>query len=307
MKNRIDWSDAEEVSPLSEERQKPQIDWSQAQEAFPDDQRRTGGALDFLGGTLLGGFQGLSDLGASIAHSPSELYNIFTGKQLYETPKPNFRKSYPESMLGHTAAETMETMAPFALPGLGFGGDIARGLSSIYKGARSLPLTSKMAARPLEEAKRLVTERGLGGFNVPEELLKDAMKYLPHGGKTLAYKELLKGVRSGDYQKVYDLQSDLGQIARRHLKSASSAERGLSKPAGVVQEAILKSLQEGLENQGAQDIASIMAKGRKGYGQFKHLEENVYPKLRKHAVRAATVAGLPTSSYALYKLLSGEH
>lgn len=296
MKSKIDWENAEEL-PVN----KPSpIDWGQEEEHMPSANENYGRLSDLIKGGTLGSIQGLSNLGASIAHAPSSLYELFKGRQLYETPRPDFTKYYPSSVLGKNAAETGEVIAPLAIPGIGVGGDVVRGLGSLYKGARSLPLTAKMAAKPLEWAKKIAEEKGVSNIKIPNDMLREAKEYFP---KSAPYKKLIESAKKGNYQDLFTLQSDLGKVSRQLTRSPSGAERLHGGAASDLRVRWIEAMKDSLRKKGHNDIADLMSKGQKNFSTFKKLEKNVYPKLKKAGIYTLAATGIPTTVHTAEKFL----
>jgi len=107
-KNReIDWGDIplKAKSPLNRE-----VDWG---DRYSEGSEHLKKLAEALGGAGVGAAQGLSDVGANIAHFPSEAYTYLTGKPGYDTPKPDIREFAPQSETGKQFEEGGEIVAPF--------------------------------------------------------------------------------------------------------------------------------------------------------------------------------------------------
>lgn len=296
MKNKIDWSGAQELPSNG-------IDWSGAEEVQSQPNLPMGGFGDVLKGGAIGSVQGLSDFGALIASLPSKGYELFKGHPLYETPRPDFRKYYPESQLGKASGNVAEFVAPLSVPGLGFGGDIARGVRGVYRGATSVPLTAKMSARPLQLAKKIAEKREINNLKIPNEIFSEAKDFLP---KSAPYKKLLQNAKKGNYQDLFTLQSDMGKVSRTLSRSPSGAERLHAEAASDLRSRLIGAMKESLEKEGHKDIAQLMSKGQKGFRTYKNLEKTVYPKVRKAAMFGLAGMGIPTTFHGIERILKGD-
>ncbi|HEY2811769.1 MAG TPA: hypothetical protein VGJ00_10335 [Rhabdochlamydiaceae bacterium] len=224
-----------------------------------------------LSGAGLGLAQGGSDIGANIAHFPSDVYTYFTGKPGYDTPKPDLRSWGPQSDVGKGAESLGEFAAPFALsPGLAletqlgkslFGGKLLpraalesllgssesdnRGLGlglgaltpAVGKAIRFVketPLTRSGAIKKMNKASELAGEEPLG---IPMNM--DFIRNLEYqmGSNHLkpsrmAINNLLGEAAKGDYQSYHKLQSALGDISRELIHPEPQTGKGFFNMIG---------------------------------------------------------------------------
>ena len=252
---------------------------------------------DVTKGAGIGLFQGLSDVGANVAQFPGDIYSYLSGKESYKAPRPDFRGYIPQSESGHTAESIGEFSAPFALPGVGASASGAKLLPKLLAGAglgaassenrslgallgaafgaaplaKELPITKKMAGRPLMEAQNLIKERGIDKLSVPSDIFKDAKEFLP---KTTPYKKLLEKAKTGDYDSLFTLQSDLRKIGSQLKRSISGAERIHGGEALKLRQKLQDSMKSHLRKEGHEDIAGLITKGQNKYRQ--HMKYRPY-------------------------------
>ncbi len=125
-----------------------------------------------------------------------------------------------------------------------------------------IPITKTLAARPLEEAKGLINERGISKIPISKQLIKESKKIFKDDPY---YKHLLEKAQKGDYRAQFTLQSDLGKKAYNLSKSASGAERFSADRVGRLKDDVLKGMKQHLNETGHKDIADLLTKGRNKY------------------------------------------
>lgn len=141
--------------------------------------------------------------------------------------------------------------------------------------ARSaIPLVSRHAASaPLRAADRLAAERSIGQVNVPEHLIEDARQYLPN---TEAYRRTINEALEGDFNALFRLQSDLGQISRQMARNPFSAsERAMGRAGHQVRQELLGEKAAELRRMGHQDIAELQQLGRDQYRRYMRMRPYV--------------------------------
>lgn len=238
--------------------------------------------------------------GAQFAHSasqaPGNLRDYMIRKGIWSEKLPSLRP--PGIPKEYNAAESFglgEQQPGDALlqgiPNMALTAGIGKAISPLLA---EIPITKKLAARPLEKTRRGAYKRGVTNIPVSEELLAQAEARLPN---TPEVKQLIEDARKGDYNAVFGLQSDLGAEARGLAKSSTHAERRQAQEVHSLKQQVLGSIKAQLEKEGHNDLAKLLMKGQKKYRQYKWLDQNIYPYLKKY--------GIPTSvGGAVYKLLS---
>lgn len=187
---------------------------------------------------------------------------------------PHFAEQDYSKKWGITGEPTLSDKAiqmasEFALP---VGGTLKAGSKGIKAAARvlsDLPLTQKMASRSLNEARALSEARNAHPGVIPEEIMQDIPQFLPN---TTPYRKLIEQARTGEYNPLFDLQSDLGHQSRDYMKSLfSAAERRHGREAHGTRERLLDAMRGQLSEQGHHDIAELMKHGQNRYRQYKKL------------------------------------
>lgn len=244
---------------------------------------------------------GFGQLGHNILSAPGGLRDYLAKKELIPQSTPSLR--LPESILpkefnyadalgakGHHAGDELIRSLPSQLAS-------APLATKIFEGISEIPLTKGAGARPLQQAKKLASERGISGLNISKDIFKEVKDFLP---KNLPTKRLLESAKKGDYDKLFTLQSDLGASARQLTKSASGAERLHGFQANDLRQRLLQGMRESLSKSGHEDIAKLMGKGQKKYAQALKLNEKVYKPIKK----AAGYTGLGALGYEAIKKLN---
>lgn len=231
---------------------------------------------------------GFGELGHGILSAPGNVRDYLVRKDLLSEQSPGLR--LPENILpkDYNYAEALGAEGNQA------GDELLRGIPSgiaslpfaekLFTTAREIPLTKKLAARPLEEAKNLIGHRKINKIPVSKDILKEAKEFLP---KSTPYKNLLKQAQNGNYNTLFTLQSDLGKSARELTKSASGAERLHGMQASDLRHRLLDSIKQNLSKQGHSDISDLITKGQNKYRQ--HMK---YRPIAESVIKKATY-GIP--------------
>ena len=88
-------------------------------------------------------------------------------------------------------------------------------------------LTRRGASRSLREARNLGESRNIGSLDINPETIEDLRQFLPN---TAPYRNAIESSYTGEYQPLFNLQSDVGKHASDYARSLfSSAERAHRK------------------------------------------------------------------------------
>lgn len=205
-----------------------------------------------------------------------EMADTFLGK-LPRNPK-EFQSGTPESQ--QLTEDMINTFA--GVPGMKVAG---QGATTFVKGIKSLfnRVAPKELAYGVQKAhdamlKKLSSmydyvkdealKRGIGSINIPESLLEQAEKRLP---QTSSYHELIQKARSGDYEALHQLQSDLGKKGTAAKGAKFHADRNIGEEMLDTRKQINNKIRSHLSNTGNQDLADILADASKGYKDYKKL------------------------------------
>lgn len=119
------------------------------------------------------------------------------------------------------------------------------------------------AVKSLEDVSSEVSRRGISHVPVEKDIFKKIKEEVPD--KTHAFSELVKRARSGDFQALRELQSDL-RLKSEDLKGSSTfAERNLGKMVGELRDKINTSITKHLEKSGHEDLATKLRHGMEKY------------------------------------------
>lgn len=132
--------------------------------------------------------------------------------------------------------------------------------------SQAVPLTRKIAARPLTKADKLAKERKIGHLGVDRGLVTKAKEMLP---KNEANKRLIKEAQKGDYNALFTLQSDMAKTAREYGKFPSTGgERLLAGDLRSTRQDLINAMKEQLMASGHEDIANLMSRGQQRYRRY---------------------------------------
>jgi phage gp46-like protein len=115
-----------------------------------------------------------------------------------------------------------------------------------------------------------VKPRGVGKIDVKPEILDEAYQHLP---KTRANQKLIESAKTGDYDALHQLQSDLGKQGRQASASDSFAERNLGQEIHDTRNKINESIIERFKDYGHEDLAKLLEEAK---GKYKKMKELYY-------------------------------
>ena len=209
---------------------------------------------------------GFGELGHNILSAPGATRDYLVRKDLLSKETPSLRLL--ESVLPRDYNYTEALGAEGEEPGDALLRGVPSGIASIpfanklFTAAREIPLTKKLAARPLNEAKNLISEREISKIPISNKLITESKKIFKDDPY---YKHLLEQAKKGDYNAQFTLQSDLGKKATALSKSTSGAERFSAQRVGRLKDQVLEGMKQHLHETGHKDIADLIAKGRNKY------------------------------------------
>ena len=151
-----------------------------------------------------------------------------------------------------------------------------------------LPISTRIpAVRKLNRARANLAEHGINRLDVGDHILNDieGNNYLRNNQ---ANRNLLDRARTGNYQALFNLQSDLGGLQRRYGNDRfSSAQRELGRDIGHTRQELLNNMRHDIGYQGRPQDAELMRLGQQQYRQHIQLR----PWLQKSLI--AALIGIP--------------
>lgn len=150
--------------------------------------------------------------------------------------------------------------------GIEFAPDIIGGMNAL-RGLGLLPyLTRRGASKSLVKARQIGREKNIAPLDVSPDLIEDTRQFFPN---TTPYRNLIDEAGYGDYNRLFDLQSDLGKHAGGLSKDwFSKANRAHGKAGLQVRGNILNEMKQSLKQQGHGDIADLLTKGQDEYRRY---------------------------------------
>ncbi len=115
-----------------------------------------------------------------------------------------------------------------------------------------------------------IPHRKIPNIGMSEELLNEAEQHLP---VTRATKKLIENARSGDYNAVHKLQSDLGRRGFGRLASEDYAQRDVGEEILDTRDKLLEKIKNHFDETGNKDLSETLDKAR---SQWKDLKDIYY-------------------------------
>lgn len=132
---------------------------------------------------------------------------------------------------------------------------------------RKLPhLTKRGATKKLRAASQLNKEGQIGRLDVNPELIEDMRQFLPD---TKIYRDALDAAHTGDYQKLFDLQSKVGRHSAPRAKAWFDPEARDKGQAGFNSvNALLDDMHAEMQGQGLLKESEFLRQGRNDYRRY---------------------------------------
>lgn len=115
-----------------------------------------------------------------------------------------------------------------------------------------------------------VKPRGVSNIDISPNLINEAEANLP---KTRANKKLIEDARSGDYEALHNIQSDLGKKGTKALSSDLSADRNIGEEMMDTREKINEAIENKFKENGHEDLAKLLQEAR---GKYRTLKDTYY-------------------------------
>lgn len=169
--------------------------------------------------------------------------------------------------------------------GVEYAPDIIGGINAL-RSLKILPhLTRKGASKNIVKAREIGKNKNISPLDVNSDLIEDTRQFLPN---TTPYRNLIDEAGYGDYNKLFELQSDLGKHAGGLSKDwFSKANRAHGRAGLQVRSNILNEMKSSLRKEGHEDIADLLTKGQDEYRRY--MKFKPYRNALGVAVGAATL------------------
>ncbi len=129
-------------------------------------------------------------------------------------------------------------------------------------------LAHAAAVEPLKFASKQAKERGISSVPINKSVIKASKDVLP---KTRSYRDLINKAKSGDYDALRELSSDLGSHARSLEKADTHADRNLGKLAEEARQDVNQSIYKHFNDTGHKDLAESIQEGMHKYKNYMEL------------------------------------
>jgi|GEM_PF-2944649 len=102
-------------------------------------------------------------------------------------------------------------------------------------------------------------------LDVNPQLIEDTRKYFPDD---TAYRDLVDAAHTGDYSKLFKLQSDLGKISRKRQRDFMSAQREKGRAGVNAANALLDDMHKDMIKKGMLEQSELLRQGRNDYRRY---------------------------------------
>ena len=146
--------------------------------------------------------------------------------------------------------------------------------------------TDMQASSSLYEAvKDSAKSRGINRIPIDESIIEQATQHFP---KTLRAQNLIKKAKTGDYEALHDLQSEIGRKGSKWLSSPDMANANAGEEMLEARDALNTQLEDFFDKTGNYDLGDMLRSGRAGWKKLKDtyydynpIKNMVHPDLKK--------------------------
>jgi hypothetical protein len=157
------------------------------------------------------------------------------------------------------------------------------------------PIPKEYISRPdynnlLLEVPHNVSEKMMptGRLKIDPQLIEDMRKYLPDDS---AYRDLIEAAHTGDFSKLFNLQSDVGKHSAKRVKDwFSSAQREKGRAGLDAVNALLSAMHKDMKLKGLTKESELLSQGRNDYRR--HMKFKPYRNILGGAAATALGASL---------------
>lgn len=210
------------------------------------------------------------DLASGIDIVGSNVGRLFGAPEL-QNKNSNIASYFPSDeqdyagVFGQTSDPTFAHKA--IQKGIEWAPDIIGGINALRSVGLLPHLTRYGASKKLRQVSKLNAQGKIKPLNVNPELIEDMRQFLP---KTAPYRNALDEAHYGDYQKLFNLQSDVGkESAARARDIFSSAERSHGRAGLKSVNALLDDMHKEIQAQGLLKESKLLSEGRNDYRRYK--------------------------------------
>ncbi len=233
------------------------------------------------------------DISHGLEHRLGQLGENFTGLPGPKTNIPQFKISeyLPYDTNDYAQLLGGNRMPTFADTAIQKGIEYLPEVLSARNALRDVipPLTKMGATKNLNKAQKLAAERDIGTLNVNPELIEDARQFLPN---ILRNRKALEASHAGDYNSLFKLQSEVGQLAGQQAKSWFSPSERIKGRAGLESRGnLLDAIHENLQSLGHEDISDLLKRGQNDFRKYMK-----YKKYRNYLFGAAAAYAAPKNA-----------
>ncbi len=153
-------------------------------------------------------------------------------------------------------------------------------------------LTRRGASRQLNLARQLGIDSNMGNLNVNPNLIEDMRQYQP--ANTLPFRNQMDAAHTGDYQSLFDLQSEVGREAAARARTLfSPAQRSHGRAGLRAREDLIEDMHRDLQERGRHDVSNALRQGQEDYRR--------YARFRPYRNYIGGAAATAAAAYALPK------
>jgi hypothetical protein len=113
-----------------------------------------------------------------------------------------------------------------------------------------------------------------GTLNIKPELIEDMRKYMPNDA---AFRDLVDAAHSGDYNKLFKLQSSVGQLSAKRSRALFSPEERIKGQAGFQAiNALLDDMHKEMKGKGLLKESELLRQGRNDFRRYSKFKKYKY-------------------------------
>ena len=155
-------------------------------------------------------------------------------------------------------------------------------------------LTQRGASRRLRNARQLGIDQNMGNLDIDPHLIEDMRQYQP--ANTLPFRNQMDAAHTGNYQALFDLQSEVGREAAARARTLfSPAQRSHGRAGLQARNDLIEDMHRDMQLKGHHNVSNEFRLGQEDYRRFARFRP-YRNAIAGAAISAAVAAALPKNA-----------
>lgn len=178
--------------------------------------------------------------------------------------------------------------------GVEYAPDVIGGANALRRIGLLPHLTQRGASRRLRNARQLGIDQNMGNLDIDPHLIEDMRQYQP--ANTLPFRNQMDAAHTGNYQALFDLQSEVGREAASRARTLfSPAQRSHGRAGLQARNDLIEDMHRDMQLKGHHNVSNEFRQGQEDYRRFARFRP-YRNAIAGAAISAAVAAALPKNA-----------